>query len=1195
MHRKKALLLYFFGLVALLLAYLIPRLILAFDHKSSTKNELQKLVYEKEAHLSTELIALQKHKNPSELFQTKDKWEKEFSNGYSYFVFYKDKLLFWSEDATSINKQALLNERNVYQSSNALHQKLLIKHNDSAYVGLVLLQHRYPYKNQYLNNHLQKDLQRENIDHLSEVKKQATFSIQNIAGDPLFNIEFKTQPSFRLSSILSLLLLVFSAGLLLYASRLLWKKQALIVTLNILALRLILYWKLPFSLASLPLFQADYFAISTYIPSLGDLLLNVLFLLFITQQLATLLSRSASGLLVILCFILSLLESILTIHLIDLSISRSQINFNLNYLFELNLLSFIGFGVFILFMLCTLFLHYSSLKAIRRIYGSRLSKILSISLALSVLLFTYFIENHDHWIHAWIGIATLLFLIELSRKKKSAVFLFMILLLSNGAIVSYSISSTIEKNESTQQQIMIQKLAEERDPIAEYLFSELQNDIRSDSLVLKSANKYWEKKEEIDQHLISNYFSAYWERYLIEFTICEKQDSLLIQESNLLTSCFDYFQSRIRQEGDMVSSNNLFQLRNFAGRIDYIGEVEIPTDSNRYRLYVELSTSNLKENEGYPELLLDEKTHSNSFDLSNYSYAVYNQGELVYKNGTYNYSTELKLRELAPYNFYQYQTTSFQHLVFQKDKNVTILLSKKSYTFFDFITSLAYLSVLFALLFVSACILFPEFPFHFQLKLNDFSIKVQLFLVSSLLCSLVLLAWATTYYIQQQYQEKNSKNLEEKLRSVILELESKIGREESLYTDFQPLVNDYLIKFSNVFYTDINLYGLDGQLFSTSRSEVFSKGLKSKRMNPVAYKEMLLEHKAQWIQEEKIGKMEYLSAYIPFRNYNNQVLGYLNLPYFQKQGELENEISTFLVSTLNIYVGIFALALLISVLLINQLSKPLLLIRQQIARLKLGSSIELIDWNSNDEIGALVKEYNRIAVELEESARQLAKSEREVAWREMAKQVAHEIKNPLTPMKLSIQHLQRAAQNKNDQFDELVDRTTQTLVEQIETLANIASAFSSFAKLPERNLELVDLIAILKTAVDLYKDFPVSLQLPANYDAIRIEADRDQLLRLFNNLIKNAIQATEGTKDPEVKVRLELNDSYYKILVKDNGSGIPPGQQSRIFEPNFTTKTSGTGLGLAMSKSIVEQMQGNISFHSSIESGTTFTVELPRA
>jgi len=603
----------------------------------------------------------------------------------------------------------------------------------------------------------------------------------------------------------------------------------------------------------------------------------------------------------------------------------------------------------------------------------------------------------------------------------------------------------------------------------------------------------------------------------------------------------------------------------------------------------------LNHNEGYPELLLDKEGGHSILDESEYSYAVYDQDELVYKIGDYNYSTNQRISELSPGNFHQFESVDYLHTSYQKDKDVNITLSHKVLHLIDHLANLAYLLILIAIAFVIISLISNHSLVNFNLSLNDFSTKVQLFLIGSLLIALVSLAFSTSYYIKKQYQEKNSRLLAEKLRSVSIEVESKIGGEELLSADLQSYTASKLLKFSNVFYSDINLYDAEGKLYASSRPEIFEKNLKSDRMNPLALHALSKDAKAEWSQEENIGKMEFLSAYLPFRNYNNQILGYLNLPYFAKQGELEREISSFLVSTLNIYVGIFVLALLISVVLINQISKPLRMIKQHIGKLKLGSSIQLIEWHSQDEIGALVKEYNRISIELNESAEQLAKSEREIAWREMAKQVAHEIKNPLTPMKLSIQHLQRTKFENQENYQAQIDKTAQTLIEQIDALSGIASAFSSFAKLPEGELEHIDLIPILRTTSELYSsDIDIEFQHATIEEAI-IHGNKDYLIRLFNNLIKNAIQATEEKEEPKIKVSIEELDNQYSISIEDNGIGIKEELRHRIFEPNFTTKSQGTGLGLAMSKSIIERMHGSIHFQSKENKGTVFQVKLQKA
>lgn len=476
--------------------------------------------------------------------------------------------------------------------------------------------------------------------------------------------------------------------------------------------------------------------------------------------------------------------------------------------------------------------------------------------------------------------------------------------------------------------------------------------------------------------------------------------------------------------------------------------------------------------------------------------------------------------------------------------------------------------------------------YRFQHKNSAIYYYIYLFIV-------YLFAWGTSYYIKKQYLIKNHKNISEKVQSILIELGHKLGGRKKLDASLNDEMTYYLINFSNVFYTDINLFDKNGDLLASSRPEIFDAGLTSKKMNIDAYKMIHQNHKSNYIHNEKIGSLNYLSAYVPFRNDNNKVLAYLNLPYFAKQNELENELSDFFTSLINIYGLLFLISAIIAVFFANYISEPLRMIRDKIGALQLGKSFDLIDWKSNDEIGALVAEYNKKVVELEKNALKLAKSERESAWREMAKQVAHEIKNPLTPMKLSIQHLQKSAHENTDNLTDRIDRTAQTLIEQIDTLTNIANEFSNFAKMPKANQKPIDLLQIIETTIDLYKKEDTTILLTKQHiSTMNVMADNDQMHRVFNNLIKNAIQAIPEAKKGKIEVHVSQQLEHYLIAISDNGIGISKSKRDKIFEPNFTTKTTGMGLGLAMVKNILENINAKIWFESN-KNKTTFFVEIP--
>ena len=348
-------------------------------------------------------------------------------------------------------------------------------------------------------------------------------------------------------------------------------------------------------------------------------------------------------------------------------------------------------------------------------------------------------------------------------------------------------------------------------------------------------------------------------------------------------------------------------------------------------------------------------------------------------------------------------------------------------------------------------------------------------------------------------------------------------------------------------------------------------------------------------KNKKIGLLEYTSAYETIVNKDNKVAAYINLPYFARQNELKKEISGFLVTLINIYVLLFGIAIVITFIISNRLVKPLNLIQQKLARVKLDSSNDLLEWEGGDEIGSLVNEYNKMVNKLAKSADALAQSERETAWREMAKQVAHEIKNPLTPMKLSMQHLARAWKEKNNNFENIFEKVSRTMIEQIDSLSRIATEFSNFAKMPKGNFEKIDLVKSIQSNIDLYSevrnvDF-VFNKINIDDEAI-VNGDWEQTLRAFGNLIKNAVQAIPENQRGLIQIQLTKENKQFYISITDNGKGITEEAKQKIFTPNFTTKSGGTGLGLAMVKSIIENMHGKISFESEYGKGTTFKIEL---
>jgi len=814
------------------------------------------------------------------------------------------------------------------------------------------------------------------------------------------------------------------------------------------------------------------------------------------------------------------------------------------------------------------------------------------------IIIGHFILNLSAIETSWILLVILAFSFKTNSKISFYRSAFLVLVIS--ITTSHGFIHHEKEKEKINKEFIAKKLAKERNPVAEYLFDEIKEKIEKDTFLINNIDKYWDNKETFDNHIISYYFGGYWNKYDVGVVIpCRENDSIFIDD-NTSMNCLSFFQNKVTKEAENPFSidENLNFLYSEEGISSYLAKVKItPPFTNEYKdwyLFIELFPKNFSKSEGYPELLLNEKDVSTKINTNKYSYAKYKKGKLIDIAGKFNYDVELN--NSYKFNKDGFMVTTFgntYHTIYQSDKNTTIILSSPEKTIFNYITTFSYFFIITSILVIITGLFFKISPFNWQLALTDFSTKIQLFIIASIFLSFILFTWGTTYYIKQQYLEKNKTQLAEKVQSILIELEHKLGGRSELTKKMSDEMTYYLINFSNVFYTDINLYDKKGMLLATSRPEIFDRGLVGKQMKMEAYNEIHLNHKSTFTRNEHIGGLGYLSTYVPFRNDKNKILAYMNLPYFVKQNELENELSSFYTSLINIYGLLFLISTIIAVFFANYISEPVRMIKNKISALQLGKSSDLLEWHSNDEIGALVYEYNKKVLELEKSATLLIKSERESAWREMAKQVAHEIKNPLTPMKLSIQQLQKLAKDDAIDIKERIDRTSKTLIEQIDTLTKIANEFSNFAVMPKTKEEKINLIPIIETTIDLYKEEVAITFVEECNTATYILADKDQISRVFNNLIKNAIQAIPDETSGKIDVKIICENNSILITIGDNGIGIADDQKDKIFVPNFTTKNTGMGLGLAMVKSIIETAGGSIWFESKERMGTTFFVRLP--
>lgn len=750
----------------------------------------------------------------------------------------------------------------------------------------------------------------------------------------------------------------------------------------------------------------------------------------------------------------------------------------------------------------------------------------------------------------------------------------------------------IEKRKAAIQQVMAVNLASERDPAAEIFLSEFEAKVVKDTLLPKLLNPPY---RDFQAYLQENYFNGFWNNYELQVTVCAASDSVFLTDERKRFPCRDFFDQLKVSKGVVIPGSDFYFMDRLNGRISYLGELHL-FDRKRNKplmAFIELNSKIIPEGKGYPQLLLDQQAARKSSD-DGYSYAKYFDKKLVDRGGVFVYDPVIPAGIAFDKEFTYFTKGGFSHCAYKRSAGNYVVVS---YPVVNWLEKGRGFTPLFLLLYLLG---FGWVVVNQRLKYlpkNRLELrgKIQFTLVFTLLALLFLVGLGLVQYNYYEFQRSLKETLDQKVRAISSELGFRLGHVSRL-DSIHDYLNDQLVEISAITWTDINLYDLKGRLKASSRNEIFEQGLTSERMNPAAYQALSLQGSATFLHNENLGKMEFFSVYAPLFNRSEQLVGYVNLPYFSRQDEFTRQVTGFIVAFINLYILLVLLTMVIALAISSRLTVPLLQIEQKLKGIALGKQNTPIEYQGEDEIGRLVEAYNKKVAELADSVALLSKSERESAWKEMARQVAHEINNPLTPMKLNIQYLQKIKDEGLPNFDDYFNRVTAMLVTQIDALSTIASAFSDFAKLPSTRIEAVEMVGLVREVVTLF-EAPENYQLEVDYPeapAVFVPGDRDQLRRALVNIIKNAAQAIQNQADGAILVRFEILDQQVRLTISDNGPGIPEADRDRLFEPNFTTKSGGTGLGLAVSKSILENCKGEIRFES--EPGkTSFVVNLPLA
>jgi len=479
---------------------------------------------------------------------------------------------------------------------------------------------------------------------------------------------------------------------------------------------------------------------------------------------------------------------------------------------------------------------------------------------------------------------------------------------------------------------------------------------------------------------------------------------------------------------------------------------------------------------------------------------------------------------------------------------------------------------------------------------KNLSLRVRIFLsmIFLTLIASVLIAAVSIYQFRKEAREYHQDRLERKEVAITEHINYVLQTTTyPLSTENIPLIfKDKIFELSDIHSMEINFFDLKGKLLISSKA-IFKLDKDKPKINPSTLKIIQSSLDKRYIEFSKVDGQSFRSSYSYLKDTKFKPMGILNLPYEENTEFYDNEVQNFLIRFGQVYVFMFLISIMLSYFLSSYITKSLKIISDKMEETQLNQRNEkIVIEDGSKEINLLINSYNIMVDKLEESATILAQSEREHAWREMAKQVAHEIKNPLTPMRLTVQSFQRKFDSNDPDIYKKLDDYTKTILQQIDTMSAVANAFSNFASMPAQQNETLNVVRIVKMALEIFnEDF---IQFSALEDEIIAKLDRTQLIRVITNLVKNAIQAIpEEQENKLVFVTVFRQDNEVKIAVKDNGKGISKENQERVFEPKFTTKSSGMGLGLAIIKNIIENYQGTITFETEPNMGTEFLVSFP--
>ena len=836
---------------------------------------------------------------------------------------------------------------------------------------------------------------------------------------------------------------------------------------------------------------------------------------------------------------------------------------------------------------------------------------IDVAVGLGILLF----QNYDLNLPIWVYVLFIFFYIiifqQFFRHKSPGLMWLMQWILAFAAIQAFFISRfNVQKDIKVIKDYAV-NLARERDTVAERRIKMLTSRIEKDKNI--QTISVFPIRLEIDPQRVSNIIETNFinDDYLSNQYAFRYFSFYRNGEASIQGDSFDLHSLlKLYENGQSLdkANNRIRFWTNKKGAYAYLSIAEVPVmPNNPIYIAMEFRRQDKLSSRVFTELFVD-RHYKSMPRLNDYSYAIYKNGICTEQNQTGIYDRYINKSDIPePNNFIQIEKSSRDEVIYQNTEGVVVRMSKtkavssQGYILFMYIVLMLCL-LLFVLAVVNHFIHFLpdvvkfDFTFSFQSSLRN---RILFPSIGFVLLSYIAIFFFTVRYFKNLGEKYYNIDLETKSNTIVNNVISDLNELHKYDVDNAGNISQLLARYSETHQNAMHFFNTEGAMFATSEQNIFDKGIISKRMDAVAYMHLKSGMEKMYKTEEQIGKFHYRTSYYTIQDSLNHTLGYLELPYYSRDRKIRTDTSEIWTYNATILTLLFLVGICTIYFLTARNMQPIQHIADRLRKLSLGNKTknELITWDKKDEISALIDAYNNKVIELEDTYSRLSEAEREGAWRDMAKEVAHEIRNPLTPMKLIVQHLEMIRRQRPDNLEEYLIRSNKVLLDQIDNLERIVSEFANFAKMPQKaSNELFIINHLVSSVADLFsqkeegKKIDFTLNVPD--ELYTVYADRTLLTGAFNNLVKNAIQAIPDDREGRVGVSLYRRNNTAVIRIRDNGSGIPKEIQDKIFSPNFTTKQYGSGIGLLITKNIIQSVNGRIHFETIENEGTDFYVEL---